>query len=139
MMTVYTGFELLGGGWSCQLLISRPALADPNSTIPKNEFQVLCSGSNLGWTVHKALEDWVVSKIVCSDSPIALSWTMAEMKPLAMFHKNRVLQSRRGTDTDPLYHVRTEVNGAVIGTRPEKISISDVVPVSVFHKGYGCG
>ena len=69
------------------MLISRSGLADPNSTIPKNELQSLCSGSNLGWTVKKALEDWVVSKIVCSDSNIALCWTLAEMKPLAMFHK----------------------------------------------------
>ena len=70
----------------------------------------MCSGSNLGWTVEKALEGWVVEKIVGSDSTIALSWTMAEMKPLAMFHKNRVIQIRRGTRLDQLYHVRMKVN-----------------------------
>ena len=136
MMTVYIGFELLGGGWSCQLLISRPALADSNSTIPRNELQALCSGSNLGWTVMKSLEDWVVSKITCSDSTIALSWTLAEMKPLSMFHKNRVIQILRGTDLSELYHVRTEVNPADVGTRPEKITPRDLMPDSVFHKGY---
>ena len=61
---------------------------------------------------------------------------MAEMKPLAMFHKNRVVQIRRGTPIEELYHVRTEVNAADIGTRPDKISIADVMPDSVFHKGY---
>ena len=49
-------------------LIARSALADENSTIPRNKLQVLCSGSNLAWTVEKALEDWVVEKIVASDS-----------------------------------------------------------------------
>ena len=136
MMAVYICFELVGGGWSCQLLISRPALADSDSTIPQNELQALCSGSNLGWTVMKSLEDWVVSKIVCSDSTIALCWAMSEGKPLSMFHKNRVIQIKRGTNMEDLYHVRTEVNAADIGTRPEKISPKDVMPGSVFHQGY---
>ena len=59
-----------------------------NSTIPKNELQGLTAGSNLGWAVEKALEGWIKEKIVASDSTIALSWTTAEMKPLAIFHKN---------------------------------------------------
>ena len=53
--------------------------------------------------MEKALEEWVMSKIVCSESTITLSWTMAEIKPLAMFHKNRVLQIRRGTELEQLY------------------------------------
>ena len=53
-----------------------------------------------------------------------------------MFHKNRVIQIRRGTSTKLLYHVRTEVNAADVGTRPEKVSPSDVMPDSVFHQGY---
>ena len=39
---------------------------------------------------------------------------MAEMKPLAMFHKHSVLQIRRGSKMEQLYHVRTEVNAADI-------------------------
>ena len=136
MMGVWICFQLVGGGWSCQLLIARSALADENSTIPRNELQALCSGSNLAWTVEKALEDWVVEKIVCSDSTIALSWTMSETKPLAMFHKNRVVQIRRGTELDQLYHVRTEVNSADVGTRPDKLKIQDVGPGSVWQEGY---
>jgi len=136
MMAIYIGFELLGGGWSCQLLISRSALADSNSTIPKNELQALCSGSNLGWTVVKSLDDWVVSKITCSDSTIALHWTMAEMKPLSMFHKNRVIKIKRNTNMEDLFHVRTDCNAADVGTRPDNISPRDVMPDSVFHQGY---
>jgi hypothetical protein len=117
-------------------LIARSALADENSTIPKNELQALCSGSNLGWTVEKALEGWIDEKIVASDSTIALSWTMAEMKPLAMYHKNRVIQIRRGTKLEQLYHVRTEVNSANVGTRPDKLKIQDMGPGSVWQEGY---
>ena len=56
MMGVWIGFQIIGGGWSCELLIARSELADENSTIPKNELQSICSGSILGWTVEKALE-----------------------------------------------------------------------------------
>ena len=136
MLGVWIGFALLGGGWSCQLLIGRSGLTDENSTIPKNELQALTSGSNLGWTVMKALEGWIMEKIVGSDSTIALSWTMAEMKPLAMYHKNRVIQIRRGTDLEELYHVRTEANCSDVGTRPGKVSLQEVGPGSVWQEGH---
>ena len=73
MLGVWIGFPLLEGGWSCQLLIARSALADENATIPKSELQGLCSGSNLGWAVEKALDGWIKDKVVASDSTIALS------------------------------------------------------------------
>ena len=57
MLGVWVGFPLVQGGWSCQLLIGRSGLTDENSTIAKNELQALTAGSNLGWTVSKALED----------------------------------------------------------------------------------
>ena len=136
MLGVWIGFPLLEGGWSCQLLIARSALADENATIPKSELQGLCSGSNLGWAVEKALDGWIKDKVVASDSTIALSWTTAEMKPLAMFHKNRVVQIRRGTNLEDLYHVKTEFNCADIGTRPGKVSIQDVIPGSVWQEGH---
>ena len=111
MCGVWCGFKLKEGGWSCQLLIARSMLVSETSataaTIPKNELQALCSASNLGRVVEKALEDWVEEKIVASDSTIALSWAMAEMKPLAMFHKNRVVEILRGTSKEQLYHAGT--------------------------------
>ena len=78
------------------------------------ELQALCSE----WIVEKAMDDWVVSKIICCT--IILSWTMAEMKPLVMFHKNRVFPIRRGTPTEALYRVRTSVFAADIGTTHPK-------------------
>ena len=136
MMAVYICFELIGGGWSCQLLIARAMLASKTGTIPKNELQSLCNGSNLGWTVVKSLDDWVDSKIVCTDSAIAIHWTMSENLPLSIFHKNRVIQILRGTDTSELFHVKSEYNPADVGTRPDKVSIDDVMPDSVFQTGY---
>jgi hypothetical protein len=61
---------------------------------------------------------------------------MPEMKPLAMFHKNRELQIRRGTDLEQLYHVCTEMKAANIGPRAEKVSLTEVISDFVFHMGY---
>ena len=61
---------------------------------------------------------------------------MAEMKPLAMFHKNQVIQIRPGTKLDQLYHVRPNVNSADGGTRPDKLKIQDMGPGSVWQEGY---
>ena len=52
-----------------------------------------------------------------------------------MFHRNRVVQIRRGTALDELYHVKTSENPSDIGTRPEKVSISDVGPDSMWENG----
>jgi hypothetical protein len=91
---------------------------------------------HFGWTVEKALVGWIDEKIVASDSTITLSWIMAEMMPLAMFHKNPVIQIHRVTRLDQLYHVRTEVNSADMGTRPDKLKIQDVGPGSLWQEGY---
>ena len=81
----------------------------------------MCSGTTLGWIVEKALEGWVAEKIVGS---------------LALFHKNRVIQIRRGTRLDQLYHMRTTVNSADLGTRSDKLKILNVGPGSVWQEGY---
>ena len=52
-----------------------------------------------------------------------------------MFHRNRVIQIRRGTNMDELYHVKTDENPSDIGTRPEKVAIDDVGPDSVWENG----
>ena len=65
-------FEKSDGTWSSQHIIGRGLLAPQNSTIPKNELESLCGGSNLSWVVRKALDDWVSSSILVGDSLIAL-------------------------------------------------------------------
>ena len=94
------------------------------------------SGSNLCWTVKKSLQDRVVSKIYYTDSTITLHWTVADRKSLSIFSKNRVIQILRGTELSELYHVRSEVNPADVVTRPEDVSIDDLMPDSVFQTGY---
>ena len=49
MMAVYVCFELLGGGWSCQLLISRAALAEQIQTPPDQGMSSKLSILDLTW------------------------------------------------------------------------------------------
>ena len=128
-------FQLEDGNWSCQLVIGRGLLAPTNGTIPKNELESLCGGSNLAWVVKKALGDWVKSSILIGDSIIALCWATSENKRLSMFHKNRVIQIRRGTSLDDLYHVRSAENPSDVGTRPGKVTLGDVGPDSLWQNG----
>ena len=92
ILSTWAGFKLTDGSWSCKLVIGRGLLAPMEGTIPKNELESLCAGSNLSWVVKKALDEWVDSSILVGDSNIALCWTTAEHKRLSMFHRNRVIQ-----------------------------------------------
>ena len=129
------GFKKKSGGWSCQQILSRSLLAPKNSTIPKLELQSLANGSNMCWLIRKMLDEWVDEYILCSDSIIALCWVSSEKKSLSLFHRNRVVQVRRGSDLSYLYHIRTEENLADLGTRPEKVRISDIGPDSDWELG----
>ena len=135
MVGIWAGFRRPGNTWSCQHLIGRALLAEEESTIPRNELQALCGGANLSWIVKKSLEDWIESSILVGDSEIALCWTTADNKPLSIFHRNRAVQIRRSVSMDELYHVKTEANPADIGTRPDKVTISDVGPGSKWEEG----
>ena len=70
-----------------------------------------------------------------SDSEVALCWVTAENKPLAMFQRNRAIQVRRSMELSSLYHVKSECNPSDIGTRPEKVKLSDVGPGSRWEEG----
>ena len=135
MIAVWVGFLRSGGAWSCQHLIGRALLADEDSTIPRNELQSLCGGANLSWVVKKTLGDLVERSIVAGDSEIALCWTTAMNKPLAVFHRNRAVQIRRSVELEDLFHVRTDVNPSDVGTRPDKVTLADVGPGSRWENG----
>ena len=132
---VWGRFELKEGGFSCNLIIGRHLLSDENSTIPKTELDALTMGSNLGWIVRQALEKWVTSYIMIGDSRIALCWVTSEKKRLSLFHRNRCIQIRRGTDLQEIFHVSSSSNPADLGTRPETVKDSDVGPNSRWEKG----
>ena len=133
MVVTYCGFRVQGGGWSCQQLIGRSALG--TGTIPRNELQGLTGGSNLSWIVRKALHDWVDTSILAGDSEIALHWNISDTRKLGIWHRNRVIQIRRGTELDNLYHVGTDHNVADVGTRADKVCIEDVGPNSRYENG----
>ena len=85
--------------------------------------------------VRKILADWVSEYIICGDSVISLCWVSAERKSLSMFHRNRVVQIRRSSDLDCLFHVVTEENLADLGTRPERVKLTDIGPDSQWELG----
>ena len=133
MMVTYCGFKLKDGGWSCQQLLGRSALG--TGTIPRNELSGNSGGSNLACVVKKALPDWVDSSIMASDSEIALHWIISDSRKLGMWHRNRVIQTRRNIDLDDLFYVGTDHNVADVGTRADKVTLDDVGPDSRYENG----
>ena len=134
MMGSWGGFKTKDGSWSNQLVLGRSLLARSES-IPKDELEALCGGSNMAWVVRMALKEWVNTSILFGDSRIALCWLTSEKLRLSLYHRNRVLQIRRGTDLDSVYHVMTEFNPADCGTRPSKVKLSDIGPDSRWENG----
>ena len=134
MMGCWGGFLLKDGSWSNQLVLGRSLLARSES-IPKDELEALCGGSNMAWVVRMSLKEWVVSSILFGDSRIALCWLTSEKLRLSLYHRNRVLQIRRGTELDTVYHVMSEFNPADSGTRPSKVKLSDIGPDSRWENG----
>ena len=135
MVGAWGRFRLDTGDFSCQLVMGKSLLADEDGTIPKGELEALTMGSNLGWILRQSLEKWVDSYIVIGDSTISLCWVTSDKKRLSLFHRNRCVQVRRGTDLDMLYHVQTDCNPADIGTRPSEVKDEDIGPNGRWEKG----
>ena len=115
-MDLRQNFKLKEDGHSCHLVIGRSLLGNEDSSIPKEELESLTMASNLCWVVRQALERFVESYILIGDSQIALCWISSEKKRLSLFHRNRVVQIKRGTDLEYCYHVKTEENPCDLGT-----------------------
>ena len=132
---VWVGFKLKSGGWSCSFLIGRALLTAEDSTTPKDELNSLACGGNMCYIVRESLKNWVSSYALCGDSTIALHWLKSDKLKLSLFHRNRVVQLRRTTDLENVYHVITSENLADLPTRPDKVTIADVGPLSAWHNG----
>ena len=132
---VWGGFQLPDDTYSCQLLIGRGLLGKEDSTIPKGELEALCAGSNLMWVVRKALEEYVDENILVGDSTIAICWASNDKRRLSLFHRNRVIQIRRGTPIEQIFHCESAANPSDVGTRPDKYKEEDVGPSSVWELG----
>ena len=78
-------------------------------------------GSNLSWIVRQALEKWVSSYILVGDSTIAQRWVCNDEKKLSLYHRNRAVQVRRGTELDKLYHVASKFNPSDLCTKPSAV------------------
>ena len=130
---VWGRFPLDNGHYSCQLIIGRSLLA--SSTIPKDELDVLMMTTNLNWVASQALDDWYESSIVVNDSTISLCWTKSEKKRLSLYHRNRVVQIRRGVELKQIYHVVSAQNPSDCGTRPDLVVDSDIGPGSRWENG----
>ena len=135
MFGAWARFKRKNGTYSCQQILGRSLLADEDSTMPKKELNVLTRSSNMGWLLNLMLDDWMESYIVIGDSTIAFCWTTSERKRLSLFHRNRVIQIKRGTNINQMYHVITSENPADLGTRPDLVKLSDVGPNSPWDKG----
>ena len=135
------GFQRRDNSWSCQHILGRNVLADETSTIPKKELDALCGASNMSWIVRSALGEWVDSDTVFGDSRIALCWATSENRRLGIFHRKRILQIKRGTQLERLFHVKSDQNPCDIGTRPEKVTMESVGSESVWERGkdWMCG
>ena len=131
----WAGFRRKNGKYSCQLMIGRALLTSEDATIPKSELTSFTCGSNLLWLIRKTLHDWVDSYILVGDSLITLCWISSEKKRLSQFVRNRVIQVRRTSELENLYHVSTDQNPADVGTRPELVSLADVQTNSKWISG----
>ena len=134
VMGSWGGFKLKNGTWSNQLVLGR-CLLSKNESIPKSELDALCGGSNMSWVIQTALAEWIKEYFLFGDSMISLCWLTSEKLRLELFHRNRVLQIRRGTNIENVYYVRTDVNPADCGTRPEKVTLTDIGPNSKWECG----
>ena len=134
MVGVWGGFLLPSGKYSCRLVIGR-SLMSSDTTIPRLELDAANAVANLGWFVDLALQDWDTTSIQICDSTIALCWITSEQLRLSQFHRNRVVSIRRAVELQDLYYVKTDENPADCGTRPDKVSIEDILVGSMWHSG----
>ena len=87
------------------------------------------------WLLRQILAKWVDTFILAGDARIPLFWVLSDKNRLAIWHRTRSVQVRRGTPMENIYHVITSANVADIPTRPHKCSLQDVGPGSEWECG----
>ena len=132
---VWVGFKRKSGEWSCSFLIGRCLLTAEDSTTPKDDLNGLTCGGNICYLVRESLQNWITTYAVCCDSTIALHWTKSNKLKLSLFYRNCVVQVRRTIELERIDHVVTDKNLADLPTRPDKVDITDVGPLSTWHTG----
>ena len=135
IVSVYVGWERTGGNYSCSHLYGKGLLGPEPLTLPQKELHILSVGANIYELFGNILEDWVEEILICSDSEIALCWSMYESIKLNQYNRVRVINIVSKVDLNNLFHVRGDQNPADIGTRMKMITATDIMPGS----DYLCG
>ena len=134
--SVYARYERPQGEWSCQQIFGKGALAPLGKTLPKTELQALSNGADVVEFVVAALGSWVESVHVFTDNEICLAWVSYESVKLNTFERNRVINITSKVPLDTIMHVQGKVNPADVGTRPDTITVKDIIQGSVWLEGY---
>lgn len=135
LVTAHSGNERADTSWSCNHLFAKSLLAPANWSTPKLELHALSSLANIFVVLANALGDWAELFISCGDSTIALSWTIYEKVKLHVFHRMRVSNIRSKLDMEHLYHLDGKENVADIGTRPDLLTVEQLMPGSDWISG----
>ena len=135
MIVAHSGNERPAGRWSCNHLFSKGLLAPPDWSTPKLELHALSVMANIYALLMFSLGDWVEVILSCSDSTIALSWTIYEKVKLQVFHRMRVSNIRNKIDMENLFHVDGKQNLADLGTRPDLLTTDQLMPSSEWILG----
>ena len=136
---VYIGRKINIDTWSCSLLGAKSRMM--SETIPRNELSAILLGTELTYSIKKALGDSVEEIIYATDSTIALSWCSNPNIKLRLYVYNRVTTILRlgewttGLDQIPLYHINGESNMADLLTKKHEIGIKDVSSGSSWIEG----
>ena len=117
MVGAWATYLRQNGSYSCSHLIAKGLLANLSST-PKLELHSLSTAANLKAMLEGALEEWLESVKVASDSEISISWVMYEKNKLDVFTRNRVNNVRSKVSLSELHWVEGRENLADTGTRP---------------------
>ena len=136
---VYAGRKIRDNFWSCSLLGAKSRMM--SETIPRNELSAILLGTELTFSIKKALGDSVGEIIYATDSTIALSWCSNPNIKLRLYVYNRVMTILRlgewttGLDSIPLYHIEGESNLSDLLTKKHDVGIQDVSSGSSWIEG----
>ena len=133
IQAVYLSFPKPDGTFTAQLVFSKNQLSDPEKSIPSLELDSVSTGSEMLYRVQQSLP---MPTRICllTDSTVVGWWLLKDTLTLAKYHRHRVQNILRFVQTSQVYHVRSALNVADIGTKGEAL-LADILPGSRFNKG----
>ena len=135
ILTVYVGWERVGGKYSCSHLYGRGLLGPESLTLPQKELHILSEGADVSQLLSVMLEEWVEEILVAGDSEIAMCWVSYETVKLNQYNRVRVINITSKISLENLFHIKGIENPADIGTRMKDVSVEDIHPGSDYLSG----